>query len=72
VVFLVGVNYLNRLRHDFFSISRPYYILKNCPNMNLSNTCPADFIKTTLVLISHICRIQGGVSGRSPLFEETS
>ncbi len=37
----------------FFSITRSYYILENCPHMNLSNICLMDFIQTILLLLGH-------------------
>jgi hypothetical protein len=61
-VFQLDLHYSQTSRPHFFSITRPYYILKNCPHMSLSNTFLMDFIQTILVILSHIYRNQGGVS----------
>jgi hypothetical protein len=55
-------NYLKRLPHHFFSITRSYYILENCPHMSFSNTYLMIFTQMILVLPGHIYRNHGGVS----------
>src|SRR5438132_1574166 len=69
-VFHLDLHYLKTSHPHFFSITRPYYIIENCPHMSLSNTFLMDFTKTMLVLLGSMCRNQGGVSPRSPLFED--
>src|SRR2546430_953290 len=69
-VFHLDLHYLKRLIHHFFSITRPYYILKKCAHINLLNTCLMDFTQTILILLGPIYRNQGDVSPRSSLFED--